>query len=146
MNLNSKEFMEHKSNSFSELPDGTTERGKRSNWQPISNPELNYFTQSFNEYLSPYREYLPILAAVYGYSDGEFSIYYHAMIDEVCINLNGRWWGYFDEHFVNQLLTMAIERNLLDRNDFLKGRLNKKGAESAPFSFKLEHKRLMLQP
>lgn len=112
INLQSKEFEDARLNTFSELPDGTMGVGKDRSYMPIRNPVMSWWNVNEDDVLLEFKEYMDIFPKVYDLDKSRVSFYYHRIVDEICIQVDGRWSGYLDHYLITELLVEAKERNI----------------------------------
>lgn len=112
MNLNSREFEEARIGSFSELPDGTIGRGKDRSYHGISNPDLSWWHLNHDWVLKEYEELFPIFIKVRNLEGRKVEFSYHAVVGEICIYVDGHYYGYFDNYEIEHLLVEAKEQGL----------------------------------
>lgn len=113
MNLNSKEFEYARVGSFSELPDGTFGRGKDRKYIGVSNPDLSWWSLDHSWALAEYEEFFPLFIKVKGLESEKVEFNYHAVVGEICIYVNNRWYGYMDNYLVESLLVEAKEKKII---------------------------------
>lgn len=112
MNLQSKEFDDARLNSFTELPSGTRGKGKGSRYIPVRNPLMSWWSVNEDDVLYEFKDYIELFIKVNNLDRAHMNFYYHRVVGEICIEINGKWSGYFDNDLITKILIEAKEQGI----------------------------------